>query len=93
MLFLHNSNPSSFYTYEKKRTMHQSNQNDTLYARCKACGGSGVILCFSCEGRGVFTTVSYGFTTSSIPCASCRGSGIKRTCEVCKGTGISSLRG
>ncbi|HEX4206015.1 MAG TPA: hypothetical protein VHZ51_17820, partial [Ktedonobacteraceae bacterium] len=35
-------------------TMHQSDQNNKQYARCTACHGGGVILCFSCEGRGVF---------------------------------------
>ncbi len=70
--------------------MPQSDQNTTQYTQCKTWHGSGVILCFACEGRGVFKTVSYGFTTSTKPCASCHGSGIKRTCEVCAGKGYRS---
>ncbi len=70
--------------------MSQNDQNTTQYPLCKTCQGSGGITCFACEGRGVFKTVSYGFTTSTKPCEACHGSGIKRACQECEGKGYST---
>ena len=70
--------------------MPSNNQkNVERHVQCKACHGGGKILCFACEGRGIFTTVTYGFTTSSKPCVACQGSGIKQICSVCEGKGYN----
>jgi len=51
-----------------------------IRAKCKECGGSGVISCKKCSGIG------------NLLCKSCNGSGRAKICDKCSGKGLNTCR-